>query len=181
MVVSKGVNCVSPIRCNFWEEWLRHSDIKNWSFTGAEHKGEIFLCLKHLQLKYCKKLNVGLPIGCLPSMKKDYSRVMLGNGGCHSNKSSRNWHRISLSLVYPPLEMSKIGVVFGNGIALQFKNSFASWFLNVHREPHELESTQTLLSSIVTSWRIWIWRGDRFISEGRAAFPLFVVSTPLIL
>ncbi|GMN74635.1 hypothetical protein TIFTF001_053187 [Ficus carica] len=36
--------------------------------------------------------------------------------------------------------MSKIGVVFGNGIALQFKNSFASGLLNVHREPHEFDA-----------------------------------------
>ena len=67
---------------------------------------------------------------------------MLGNGGCHSNKSSRNWHRISLSLSIhlwkcPKLELfsgmalpSNLKTLLLHGFSMFIANRM-SW--NLHR------------------------------------------------
>lgn len=42
--------------------------LERWP-TGANQGGGIFPCLKHIYLRNCDKLNVGLPAGCLPSLE----------------------------------------------------------------------------------------------------------------
>ncbi|PON86292.1 NB-ARC domain, LRR domain containing protein [Trema orientale] len=42
-----------------------------WSFiSGSKPEGDIFPCLKKIDLFGCKELNVGLPTGCFPSLKE---------------------------------------------------------------------------------------------------------------
>ncbi|XP_024018601.1 putative disease resistance RPP13-like protein 1 [Morus notabilis] len=49
---------------------ISHMDLlENWSFAGVEQGGELFPRLKKIYLLDCKKLKVGLPAGCFPSLE----------------------------------------------------------------------------------------------------------------
>ncbi|XP_024027180.1 putative disease resistance RPP13-like protein 1 [Morus notabilis] len=50
---------------------ISHMDLlENWSFAGVEQGVELFPHLKNIYLRSCKKLKVGLPAGCFPSLER---------------------------------------------------------------------------------------------------------------
>ncbi|XP_024021208.1 putative disease resistance RPP13-like protein 1 [Morus notabilis] len=44
--------------------------LENWSFAGVEQGGELFPRLEDIFFRSCKKLKVGLPAGCFPSLER---------------------------------------------------------------------------------------------------------------
>ncbi|PON33383.1 NB-ARC domain, LRR domain containing protein [Parasponia andersonii] len=52
---------------------LELSQMNTWEwsfFNGGDQEGDVFPCLKRLCLNSCRKLNVGLPVGYLPSLEE---------------------------------------------------------------------------------------------------------------
>ncbi|XP_024027314.1 putative disease resistance RPP13-like protein 1 [Morus notabilis] len=76
--------------------------LENWSFSGVEQGGELIPRLREIYLRDCKKLKVGLPAGCFPSLET--IQIL----ACEEMVSVFPTSQVEIHSAYPSLERIKL-------------------------------------------------------------------------